>query len=281
MNINHQTKKTALIGYPLTHSISPIMHNKAFEMLGLNYVYMPIETEPSRFKKILEALVILGFVGFNVTIPYKERIVDYCDWLSEDARDIGAVNTVHVVEGKLKGYNTDWTGFIQSLKRKGFTPEGKHCVVIGAGGAARGVVYALSRYNAAGITVINRSREKALQLVKHFKGISIDAVSLEDQNTVEICRKAQLLVNCTPVGMAPYSDKSLLSPEHFTPSQMVYDLIYNPPVTQFLKYGSRAGAVTVNGLDMLILQGAFAFKIWTGMEFPVESIRKMIFQAGI
>lgn len=285
MEINHLTKKIALLGRPLGHSISPIMHNRAFELLNLNYIYIPLEVEQDKLEIMLEALITMNFVGFNVTVPYKEKVLEHCSWLSEDARVIGAVNTVVIEEDRLKGYNSDWIGFGSSLKQEGFDVQDKRCVVIGAGGAARSVVYALFKANPQKIIIINRSVEKARELAKYFldhsKGISINVFSLGDSNVPQICQNAHLIVNTTPLGMNPHLDKSPLTPVCFAYGQLVFDLVYNPPETLFLKYALETGAKTVNGMDMLIMQGAYGFKKWTGMDFPVKLIKRLVKKEGI
>ncbi len=285
MNINCQTRKIALLGYPLGHSISPFMHNKAFELLGLNYIYLPLEVEPERLGKVVEALIALNFTGFNVTVPHKERIMDYCSRLSADAGIIGAVNTVMINDGELYGDNSDWLGFGASLNREGFNPCGKRCVVVGAGGAARSVLYALLRADPCNVTVINRSIEKAEKMVKHFQGhmkdTGVNVLDIGAGEAIEACREAHLIVNTTPLGMKPRLNQSPLPPTCFAPGQVVVDLIYNPPSTLFLDCAANAGAKTVNGLGMLILQGAYGFKKWTGNDFPVKTIENFIKKEGI
>jgi shikimate dehydrogenase len=276
LNINGQTKLVGLIGYPVEHSLSPAMHNSAFAALGLNWCYVPLPVPPERLGEAVTGLRALGFVGANVTVPHKEAVMSYLNEVTPEAQAIGAVNIIVVREEKSIGYNTDWQGFLTALSEVGFDPNGKRAVVLGAGGAARAVVYALAQAGTQ-VTVLNRTLSRAQALVQGFSPlfprcflVSLPFITqtLEVQTT-----EAHLLVNTTPVGMWPEVDQSpwpedLAFPGHLT----VFDLVYNPGETKLLRQARAAGAKGIGSLGMLVHQGATAFELWTGEKAPVGTM---------
>lgn len=286
MKVNAQTKLVGIIGWPVEHSLSPAMHNAAFAALGLNWAYVPLPVAPGQLSAAVRGLAALGFQGANVTIPHKEAVLPYLDELSQEARFIGAVNTIVIDGDRLIGHNTDAAGFMQALLAGGFRPDGARAVVIGAGGAARAVVYGLLAAGVVAITIVNRSLQRAEALVEDFariplgstpwlKKVPLTAVSLSSCSSLpSLVAEADLLVNATPVGMWPRPGESPWPDDAPFPGHpLVFDLVYNPPKTKLLLQAQAAGARTIGGLEMLLYQGAKAFELWTGQKPPVEIMR--------
>lgn len=278
MRIDGETKVVGLIGYPIGHTLSPTMHNRAFEYLDLNYIYLPFPVEENNLKGALRALPALGIVGVNVTLPYKEKVLAYLDEVTEEAELTGAVNTILVKENRLIGYNTDGKGFVASL-RKGaeIDPRGKRVVIIGAGGAGRAVSIQLVKEGAERIALFDIVFDKAQDLASHIeKYISkVKATALREEGLEKEIRGADILINATPVGIKP-DDPPPINPKLLHPNLLVYDLIYNPPKTRLLNEAEEIGAKTLNGMGMLLYQGALAFTIWTGKEAPIEVMARAL-----
>ncbi len=276
--ITAKTRLVGLIGYPLEHSVSPAMHNAALEAMGLDWCYLPLPVPPRRLLEALAGLRALGFVGVNVTLPYKEAVWGHLDFLSEQARRIGAVNTLLIGE-QIAGYNTDADGFLRLLQEN--VPEGvagKRALVLGAGGAARAVVYTLLREGLE-VTVLNRSVARADRLVadmqETFPAAALTARPWEKATLLEELDRAGLLVHATSLGMWPQEECSPLPPEApLRSGQVVVDLVYRPLETRLLRQARAAGAQAVGGLDMLIWQGAVALLLWSGREPPVSVMRR-------
>ncbi|XRO74678.1 shikimate dehydrogenase [Methanocaldococcus sp. 28A] len=275
--IDAKTKVIGLIGHPVEHSFSPIMHNAAFKDKGLNYVYVAFDVLPENLKYVIDGAKALGIVGFNVTIPYKIEIMKYLDEIDKDAQLIGAVNTIKIEDGKAIGYNTDGIGARMALEEEIGKVKNKNIVIFGAGGAARAVAFELAKDN--NIIIANRTVEKAENLAKEiakklnkkfgeevkFSGLDVD---LED---------IDIIINATPIGMYPNVDvEPIVKADKLREDMVVMDLIYNPLETVLLKEAKKVNAKTINGLGMLVYQGAVAFKIWTGVEPNVEVMKKII-----
>ncbi|HSE83740.1 MAG TPA: shikimate dehydrogenase [Thermodesulfobacteriota bacterium] len=281
MNIEATTKVYGIFGHPVSHSLSPKMHNAAFRALDINSLYVAFDIDPKDLEIAARAIKPMGIRGINITIPHKENIIFFLDEISEEASLTGAVNTVTNEDGKLKGYNTDVGGFLKAIKEDlGFHPAGMQAVVLGAGGAARAVVTALCMNDASGIYVINRTFDKAKKLVnefkKNFKDISIEAVSLDDKQGVkDSLNLANILVNSTSAGMKG-TDPIEIPLEHLPEESVVYDLVYSPRETDLIKKSKEIGRRASGGLSMLIYQGAESFEIWTGEKAPTEIMRKAI-----
>lgn len=270
-------KIVGIIGYPLGHTLSPAMHNVAYQKLGIDYEYVPFEVSPPDLKDALQGFRALHIAGFNVTIPHKETVVPLLDDVTKLARLIGAVNTVQNQDGKLVGYNTDGPGFIDSLKEDAdFEPKGKKVVVLGAGGASRAVCAMLAEVNARSITISDLIEEKAKNLSDSLgssMSVPCSCVKMNSAELQESIDQADLLVNTTPVGMHPKINASPLSEDlRLNKNLMVYDLVYNPADTQLLKTAKAAGCKVCSGLGMLVRQGAIAFTIFTGEEPPIETM---------
>ncbi len=274
--IGAETRIVGVFGFPVKHSASPAMHNAAFRACGLDYVYLAFEVKPENLRDALLGLPALGISGANLTIPHKEKAVQYMNELSEEAAGIGAVNTVIIEPGKLKGYNTDIEGFAKSLSEDaGFAAEGKKVVIFGAGGGSRAVLFALAHAGVSEVTIASKPLDQAEKLaseVAHkFPEVKIKAIPFDSKSVGEEISSCSLLVNATPLGMKgeiPVSNTECLH-EGLT----VYDLVYTPATTPLLEEARKRGAQAVNGLSMLVYQGAASFKLWTGVE-PEISIMK-------
>ncbi len=276
------TELIGLIGYPIKQSFSPFIFNVAAELTGTKIIYLPFEVHSSTLKNAVAGTIALGLKGFNVTVPHKVKVVEYLNKLSEEAAFIGSVNTVVNEDGKLIGYNTDVNGILESLLPYKTQISGNDVCVIGAGGAARAIIYTLIRnFKPQKIFLVNRTEQYAETLRQHFKSKmkydSIITKELQQPDLISILNSCALIVNATPVGMFPTVDDSVLTvPDVFTKGQIVFDLIYNPVKTKFLQLAESKSAITVNGLNMLVQQASKAFTLWTGKEFPTEKIYKSL-----
>jgi shikimate dehydrogenase len=282
--INGHTKLVGLMAWPIGHTLSPAMHNAAFDALGLNWRYVPLPVHPTQVEAAVRGLVALGFQGCNVTVPHKQTVIaalraDALDSIAPGAAAFGAVNTVIVKRDgdgmpTVMGDNTDYQGFIGSLRSAGFEPEGKKVVVVGAGGGARAVVFGLLRAGAEEVLVSDLVSEQVQALVTSLGDARLQELSATTEALVESARAADLLVNATPVGMTPKVDASIWPDEVPVPSHLtVFDLVYNPLETKLLEQVKRAGARAIAGLDMLVRQGALSFQMWTGVEPPIGVMR--------
>jgi shikimate dehydrogenase len=266
-HIDGKTRLAGVIGWPLEHTLSPAMHNAAYEALGLNWVYIPLPLrEGAELLRLASIVKSLPVVGFNVTMPYKRVMLNMCDEVAAMAQLAGAVNAVHVVDGRLIGYNTDGRGLVESLASEaGFQPEGRNVVLLGAGGAAGAAVVGLILGKAARITVAARRDEMSEALVDRLQGrtrdTSVDTCGMGDELR-GVIEDADLIVNATPVGMGA-GDVSLVPTDWMHEGQVVADMIYRPTETALLRAATEAGATPVGGLGMLVAQGAIAIEIWS------------------
>ena len=277
--MNGTTKILAIIGHPVRHSLSPVMHNSALQACGLNYVYVPFDVAPEGLGAAVSGLKALGVAGFNVTIPHKTHIMQYLDGLDASADAAGAVNTVNNDGGRLVGYNTDGDGLIRSIANEfEFDVRGATIALIGAGGAARGAIAALCRAGTGKIIISNRSHEKASLLVSEmalrFPGSELSVVS--GFKELEGClADSDLLLNTTSLGMDRDS-LPFLRLSRLPRTARVYDMVYAPPVTPLLKEAARLGLKGANGLGMLAAQGELAFTIWTGVTPPSGLMKSVL-----
>jgi shikimate dehydrogenase len=281
--INAQTTLVGVIGWPIAHSLSPAMHNAAFDALGLNWRYLAFPVRPGEVPSAVEGLRALGFRGTNVTVPHKETAMRIMDEVPPRVRAFGAVNTVIIdrdAEGActLRGENTDVGGLLHALREAGFEPAGKRVLVVGAGGGGRGVVYALCDAGAAEVVVLNRTPARASALVADLAAsagsTSLRAAALTPDALEAHANEAGLLVNTTTVGMWPQVEASIWPDDRRLPPHLaVCDLVYRPLETKLLRQARSAGAQTIDGLGMLIAQGALSFEMWTGQWPPVEVMR--------
>ncbi len=283
MQINGKTKVFGIIGHPVTHTFSPGMQNAAFQATGINAVYLPFEVHPSRLKEAVEGLRALSVQGINCTIPHKEAIIQYLDSVDPLARKIGAVNTILFSDGQLKGYNTDGAGFIRSLEETGFSCGGKRVVILGSGGSAKGIAFSLAEKGVTDMTVLSRNVDKGSLLIsslkEHYPGGEFLLHSLPLEGVEELLKGADLLVNTTPVGMVPHEGQSPLDSLKGLPSHaLVADIIYVPQETKLLRLAKDKGLQGINGIGMLLHQGAIAFELWTGEKAPSPAMRKALLE---
>jgi shikimate dehydrogenase len=274
------TKFVGLIGHKLSHSISPQFQQAAFDYLSLDIRYEVWETAKDDLPEMLEGLRDAAKLGANVTIPHKEAVLPLLDDVDNDARRIGAVNTVVNREGKLIGYNTDASGFMRALRDDGaFSPRNKRVVLLGAGGVARAVGFALVDAGVRSLIILNRSVERGRALAWDLKVSDTEVVSLswKDGNTLTALGECDLLVNCTSVGMKDSSGegKSPLGIGLIPKRALVYDVVYNPMETPLLAAAKKAGARTLGGLPMLVYQGAASFELWTGKSAPIDIMMRV------
>ena len=281
--VSSKTRVCGLIGGPVEHSVSPAMHNAAFNILGLDYIYLPFRVAKEQLAKAIDGVRALNIRGLNVTIPYKVAVIPLLDELEPLAEKIGAVNTIVNNNGILKGFNTDAGGFLQALRKSGFEPWGRKAVVLGAGGASRAVSFALAE-NGADIVILNRQLEMdwAVGLagnISQFSSREVKALELNDDNLKAVLRNADILINATSVGMSPDTGCTPVAKKLVRPGLVVFDAVYNPIKTRLLAEAEAAGARTISGVDMLVGQGALAFEMWTGLKPPVAEMRAAALKA--
>lgn len=266
------------MGWPIAHSLSPVLQNAAIKEAGLDYVYISLPVPPEKLKEAVAGLKAMNFAGWNVTIPHKQAIMAELDEVAEDARIIGAVNTVVNREGHLTGYNTDHIGFMQPLTAEGFEPEGKEVTLLGAGGAARAVIWGLLHAKVRRITLGVRNPQKAEKLAKEFSAYGdIRVLHWEDEAFREHLAVTDLLVNTTPLGMYPKIEgMAPVDWDKLKKSALVYDIIYTPALTRFLREASEHGHTVINGEGMLAGQGAAAFTLWTGIQPDLALMKKAL-----
>ncbi len=278
------TKFVGLIGHKLSHSISQQFQQAAFEHMGLDIRYEVWETTKDELPDVVEGLRDDSKLGANVTIPYKEAVLSLLNKVDKGARRIGAVNTIAKRDDKLVGYNTDASGFIRALEEDGgFDPRGKRAVLIGAGGAARAVSFALIDAGVRSLVILNRSIERGRELAKDLKwelkisDTEVIALSWKDGRTLTALSGCDLLVNCTSVGMknSASEDKSPLNIALIPKRALVYDVVYNPVETPLIVAAKKAGARTLGGLPMLVYQGAASFELWTGKAAPIDIMMRV------
>jgi shikimate dehydrogenase len=277
--IQGTTQLLGVFGFPVEHSLSPAIHNKAIEILKLDYIYVPMKVAPEALEAACLGLRALRFTGVNVTLPHKEAVIQYLDSVSDEARAVRAVNTIKNTNGRLEGYTTDAAGYIASLDEQGIALNGKHVLVLGGGGAARSLVMGLAlRQLPASITILARTVAKARKIADdaaQCAATRVQAGELAVPTLTPAIGSSDLLINCTSVGMHPNTGQTPVPAELLRPGLVVSDIVYNPLETRLLREAKHAGCVTVDGLGMLIHQGIAAFEIWTGMRPPVQPLRDM------
>lgn len=277
MNIDGNTKIYGIFGYPVSHTFSPAMQNAAFEKLNINAVYIPFCVRPDKIKSAVQSLSVLGISGVNLTLPHKEICLAYLDSITESAKLIGAVNTISVEEGKLIGHNTDGKGFVTALRKELFIdPKGKSVFIMGAGGAGKAVAMQLILEGAKKLFICDVARDRAqrlvLQINRNVPGQKAKLVSYVGPHIERTIADTDIYINATPVGMKK-NDPLLFSPTAFHSKIAICDLIYNPPATKLLLAAKKKKLRAMNGLGMLLHQGALAFGIWTKKPAPISVMR--------
>lgn len=281
MDISATTNIYGIFGHPVSHSLSPIMHNRAFEGLGLDCVYLGFDIEPGSLTSAVNAIKTLNLKGINITIPHKEAMVNQLDDLTEPVILTGAVNTIKNENGRLVGYNTDVPGVMRAIKEEfNFDPQYKNAFIVGAGGASRAVIAGMCLNGARQIVIANRTLSKADILKKRFtdqyQNVVFSTVSLNDQEKIKrLLPESNIIVNASSAGMVDIPPLEL--PLETVPKDCpVYDLVYNPIVSPLVRQAREFGLKAESGLGMLLYQGVEAFEIWTGKKAPVDSMREVL-----
>jgi shikimate dehydrogenase len=274
--ISGLTGFVALLGHPVAHSLSPRMHNSAFRSLGLDLVYLAFDVPADRLSAAVQGLRALGARGANVTVPHKEAVVPLLDELDPVASRVGAVNTIVREQAKLTGYNTDVYGFLISLERAwGRSPAGASCLVLGAGGAARAVVAGLVLGDAAHVYVYNRTESRAIDLCSLATSWgSAHCRTVDSSRLRDVAAEVDLVVNATSAELHNSVKETALPVDIFTRKQMVFDVLYGPRATRFLRSARLQGAATTDGAEMLVQQAALSFELWTGLPAPIDLMRQ-------
>ncbi len=275
--VSGKTIVCGVIGDPIEHTMSPVMHNAAFKKLGIDYLYVPFRVRKEELEKAIAGMRALNIRGLNVTIPHKVEVISFLDKVDPLVEKIGAVNTIVNDGGVLTGYNTDATGFLQALLERGVEPEGKNTVILGAGGASRAISFILAE-RGAHLVILNRQLELdwAEELARRISQIfnkEVKALVLNEGNLAEVLERADVLVNATSVGMSPNIEETPVPARLLKPGLVVFDIVYSLVKTRLLREAEAAGAQTIGGLDMLVWQGALAFEKWTGQKAPLELMR--------
>ena len=271
------TRVLGVFGHPIAHSLSPVMHNAAIQALNIDYIYVPFHVLPEDLGKAVEGIRAMEIAGVNVTIPHKERVIEYLDEVSEYSRLIGSVNTITNVDGHLKGDTTDGPGFLRSAEAAWGKLDGSKVLVLGAGGSAKAISFALARIGCE-IVIANRTRQRAVELAsglgKAFETGTFRVVEDDRQALSEEILGVDLVVNTTSLGMHPDVGGIPIEPDLLRKGLLVYDLVYNPARTRLVVEAQRRGANAVSGLKMLVYQGALSFEMWTGREAPVVAMEE-------
>lgn len=290
-SITSSTRLLAVIGHPVRHSLSPLMHNAAFQRLGLDLLYVALDVEPEALSTAVSGMKALGFLGFNVTIPHKKSIMGVLDQIDPQAIDLGAVNTVVIRDGTAVGYNTDSSGLLMALKiRADFLPAGKSALILGAGGAAWACAIGLAQAGLTRLVVVNRSIEKARALCEEVKArfprCETSCVAKADLVTVQawedLLSQVNLFINATPLGMEMHgsvNEPPLPLETRFPKRLVVCDMVYRPYPGLLINAARAQECPTVDGLDMLLYQGVLAFELFTGQKAPVEDMERALWSA--
>lgn len=283
--ITSKTKLIAIFGDPIDHTLSPAIQNAALSELSLDCVYLPFHVTPGGLKGAVESIRALGMAGANITIPHKESVMEFLDEVTDQAKNIGAVNTIVNKDGKLTGHNTDGAGYLKSLTLEtGLDVKDKNIVLLGAGGAARGILSTILNAGAARVTIANRTVERAERLAGDFTSktrVEIKTIPIEKPALEPYIKEADLLINSTSLGMGakvPFNTL-VLSLDKMKKSAIVSDIVYKPLDTALLKSAKREGLKVHKGLGMLIQQGAIGFELWTGQKPSINVMTKAALEA--
>jgi shikimate dehydrogenase len=281
MEISGKTRVCCVIGDPIEHTLSPLIHNAAFKHLKLDLVYVAFRVRKEELENAVKGMRSLGIHGLNVTMPHKNAIIKYLDEVDSTAKFIGSVNTVLNNDGKLIGFNTDGVGALKALKENQVHLDGKKLLLLGAGGAAQAIAFQLAS-EVEEIRILSRDGEKAKQLAEALRekfnrkivGDMLSASTIKEQ-----LKDADILVNATSVGMHPNPEQTLVNREWLKPNMAVMDIVYNPVETRLLRDAKSVGAKVVYGTEMLVFQGAASFEIWFNRPAPVEVMRKAVLRS--
>jgi shikimate dehydrogenase len=278
MDVSGKTRVYGVIGDPIEHTLSPTLQNAAFQAAQLDCKFLAFQVKPDQVGNAMAGMRALGISGLNVTMPHKNAVINHLDEIDPTAKQLNAVNTIKNEDGKLFGYNTDGTGAFKALRENGVEVKGKTVVLMGAGGAARAIAFALAK-EASEFNIVNRSLQPAAELANQLK-LNFDAkvfvYTLSPFTVKANLAEADVLINATSVGMNPNANQTLIPSKYLKPDLAVMDIVYNPLQTKLAKAAKRAGAKVISGVEMLLFQGAASFEIWTGKKAPVEVMRKAV-----
>lgn len=278
MAVSGKTRVYGVIGDPIEHSLSPVIHNSAFVALGLDSVYLAFRVKPAEVGNSVNGMRALGIHGLNVTMPHKTNVIPHLDEVDKTARFLNAVNTIHNKNGKLWGFNTDGVGALKALRENGVDPKGKKVLLLGAGGASRAIAYTIA-HEADELVILNRTVKPAKDLARQLRQLlpkKISAEALSPKTIEDNLMDAEVLINATSIGMKPNINETPVNPKWLRTNLAVMDIVYNPLETKLAKIAKEAGAKVVSGVEMLIYQGAASFEIWTGKSAPVQVMRKTV-----
>jgi len=281
IHLNGETVITGVFGWPVKHSLSPVFQNAAFQHLKLNWVYVPFEVRPEYLKDAVEAIKIFSIKGINITIPHKKDVIQYLDIVDSEVKILGVANTIVNDGGILKGYTTDGKGFLRSLKEDGqFNPAGKNIFIFGAGGSAFAIAGALVQSGILSLFICNRTEEKAIMLKNHIKDIfdfkNVEIIPFDKRNDPKIWKTIDLLINTTSVGMKN-DDIILVDDRNLDENIFVYDIVYNRE-TALIKMARKKKIQCLDGLSMLVFQGAVSFSLWTGLDAPIDVMKQSLIE---
>ena len=271
-----KTRVCGVIGDPIEHTLSPTMQNAAFSALKLDVAFLAFKVKPAELENAVNGMRALNIRGLNVTMPHKSTVMNFLDRIDLSAQIVNSVNTILNKESKLFGFNTDGVGALKALRENGVEPKGRKVLLLGAGGAARAIAYAMAKESDE-LAVLNRTVKPAQELVKLLEKTAnkkIVAGALSPKEIQQNLQDSDILINATSIGMKPKVDESLVAPKLLRPDLAVMDIVYNPIETKLAKDAKAAGAKVVSGVEMLIYQGAASFEIWTGKSAPVEVMRQ-------
>lgn len=273
-----QIKTYCIIGDPVQYSLSPAMQNAAFNSIGLKCTYIAFRVPKGELEESISSLRSANIAGFNVTIPHKVEVINHVDEVDTTAKKAKAANTVKNIEGIFKAYNTDIYGFIEPLHKRNVSFSGMTILLVGAGGAARAVIAALSEENGiAKVIIANRSPRKALEIARIGASLGLECETTDFHSIQQASARSNLIVNTTPIGTKTNGEDSIIDYEHITKDSIVYDIVYKPVTTNLLENAKYAQAQIVYGYEMLLEQGAKAFEIWTGMTAPRDAMKRALF----
>lgn len=277
IKLDGHTAKYGIIGNPVSHTLSPTMHTQAFQEIGINAVYLPFELTDKQLPKVIQAFELLGVKGFNVTVPFKSKIIPFLDQLSPEAQTLQSVNTVKNINGKWHGFSTDGTGLIRSLHENHIHLKGKEVLLLGAGGSAAAIAYALMETGVSSLHILNRTQSKADKIIRMLQPCFPDGKFSSDRIPIDF--KFEILINSTSVGMK--KDMSPVDSDIVSKCNYVADIIYSPLKTRLMKIADSLNIKNSNGLGMLLYQGVAAFEIWSGKKAPVNKMKETLFNSFV
>jgi shikimate dehydrogenase len=277
MELSGKTHVCAVLGDPIEHSLSPVMHNAAFQHLKLNFVFLAFRVTSDHVENALRGVRALGIRGLNVTMPHKNTVTEFLDDADAAVRFLRTANTILNQDGRLRGFNTDGVGAVKALKNNGVNLAGKKVLLLGAGGASKAIAFSLAR-EVAEICVLNRDAAKARELASVLEpcGKKIEGNELTLERIAQELPDTDVLINATSVGMSPNAHQSLIRPEWLRADLSVMDIVYNPIETKLLREAKAAGAKVINGVEMLLYQGAASFEIWMSCPAPIDTMRRAL-----